>query len=340
MSRFHGLKGYERSLRPATRGVLAASLVVIIVGSAAPAYAGLVINPIFGNTITSDPNAATIEGVINTAIQFYEKTFTDPITVNIQFDTMTGGLGQASTYFAVGPYSSYRAALVADATSADDATALAHLPGGPNNPVNGNANMAVSTANLRALGIDVNPPVGQPDSFIGLNTHITFPGSPGSSLTYYLPAVVEHEIDHALGFGSALDGLSNGSPPPTGAVWGMDLYRYDQNGNRSFDTNINTQAFFSIDGGATDLVRFNQTPPGDFSGWFSTGPHTPRVQDSYATRLATPSLGVELRVLDVLGYDLAAVPEPSAVSLLGTGMLVISGFGWWRRKRRAGQAVA
>ena len=46
----------------------------------------------------------------------------------------------------------YRAALVADAKTADDATAIANLPAQANSPVDSNANMWLTLANGDALG--------------------------------------------------------------------------------------------------------------------------------------------------------------------------------------------
>ena len=60
--------------------------------------------------------------------------------------------------------------MTADGSSPDDATALAHLGLGPNNPVNGGSVINVTTANLRAIGIPVGLAPGQPDGFIGLDT--------------------------------------------------------------------------------------------------------------------------------------------------------------------------
>lgn len=310
--------------------VLAAGFVAI--GLAPQAQAGLVINATFDSTITSDPNAATIEGTINQAIGIYESLFTDPITVNITFGEMSGGLGESTTEFGQVSYTDYRAALVADAKSANDATALAHLAGGPGNPANGNTTMDVATANLRALGFNVNPPPGQPDSTILLNTSImNLSRSSIDPNKYDLMAVASHEIDEALGFGSALNGLANSTiTVPTGPVWGLDLYRYDQNGNRILTNDINAQSFFSIDGGHTLLVPFNQNSNGDFSDWQPNG--TPRVQDAFATAGATPNLGVEITGLDVLGYDIAGVPEPSSVVL--AGVVAAGGVGYWLRKRK------
>jgi hypothetical protein len=290
-----------------------------------PAYANISFNVTFDATITSDPNAATIQNTINQAIGVYVATFSDPITVSLKFQEMNSGLGQSSTFVGDVLYTQYRTQLAADATTSNDATALAHLPVGPNNPVNGSSLVTVTTANLRAIGFIANPPSGQPDSTISLNTSImNLTRSSIDPNKYDLMAVVMHEIDEALGFGSSLNGLANGAPSPTGGVFPEDLFRYDQNGARSFDTNINTQAFFSIDGGTTRLVQFNQTAGGDFSDWFSTGPHTPRVQDAFATPGATPNLGVELTGLDVIGYDpVSTVPEPAPAGLLITGLAAI-----------------
>src|SRR5262245_35857071 len=127
MSRLRRLKGWMPCVRRGSCGRVVATLTALILGSAASAHAGLDIIPIFDSSITSDPNAAAIMGVINSAIQEYEIKFADPITVNIEFHEITSGLGQSSAFFATGTYSAYRDALQADATTSNDAIALAHL---------------------------------------------------------------------------------------------------------------------------------------------------------------------------------------------------------------------
>jgi hypothetical protein len=303
--------------------VFLAFLALVLVGGTAAHATSFVIVPTFGPSITSDPNAATIEATINSTIGIYEAALTDPITVTITFQEGSG-LGSSSTFVGNVSYSTYLTALTADAKTSNDATALAHLGAGPNNPVTGDPTIDVTTANLKALGFSVALPPGATDSTISLNTSLMNLSRMGAQDPgkYDLMAVVLHEIDEALGFGSALNNLNNGDAAPTGAVFPEDLFRYDQNGHGTLDTNINTEAFFSIDGGKTDLARFNQTAPGDFSDWFSTGPHTPQVQDAFATPGAQPNLGVELTSLDVIGYDPAPVPEPATVVLLGTGLAV------------------
>lgn len=275
---------------------------------------GLVITPTFDSTITTDPNAATIENSINAAIQYYERQFGDPITVTILFQEMGSGLGQSSTYYSTMTYSDYFTALTADATTTNDAIALAHLPGGPNNPVDGTPNIDVTTANQRAIGFNTTPPPGQPDSTIGLNTSLmNLDRTTIDPNKYDLMAVVWHEIDEALGTSS---GLGQGNIRP------VDLFRYTAEGSRTYTT-AGDDAYFSIDGGATDLARYNQDASGDYGDWWSTGPHTPQVQDAFGTPGATPNPGVELIVLDVIGYDLAsAVPPPMLQVVPGPGNAV------------------
>jgi hypothetical protein len=311
--------------------------VAVLLGSGTPARAGLVITPTFDSSITSDPNSAAIINVINQAIGFYQSTFSDPINVAIQFHEMNTGLGQSTTGFNNISYATYLAALKADATSANDAIANALLPNSTTNPVNGNTTINVKTANLRAVGLPGAPIVNGFDGTIGLNTHITDVGSPGTTGQFSLFATVEHEIDEVLGLGSALPSI------PFSTIFPEDLFRYNNSGGRSFTTNSSALAFFSID--STNLLaQFdNQNDGGDFGDWQSNPRPNgvpPQVQDAFATPGAHPVLtpgSPEVTALDVIGYTLtttAAVPEPASLTLLGAGGLLASAYGWRRRQQQ------
>ena len=220
-------------------------------GDALAASAGLTINPIFDSTILSDPNAALIEATIYAAIADFQSKFSDPITVTINFKLMTTGLGQSSTYFGNLPYSTYLAALKADAKTGNDFTAIALLPSLSTNPVSGSSTINVTLPNLRAVGIAANPQPGQPDGIVYVNTKITNPGSPGTSGQFSLLTTLEHEIDEVLGLVSSLPDR------PLNTIFSQDLYRYDQFGMRSFATGSNKLAYFSIDG-VTRLAQYRQ----------------------------------------------------------------------------------
>jgi hypothetical protein len=308
---------------------LAVACAVLSLSDGPRAWASLIINPTFGPSITGDGNAAAIEGAINSAISAYEANFADPITVNITFNEMAGGLGQSSTSFFNISYASYLAALTADSKTADDATAILHLPTlAEFTAFYGVSTINIKTANARAVGL---PAAVSSDGTIGLNTALTFPGSPGTSSTYSLIVVAEHEIDEVLGLGSALPAPQFNSPFPE------DLFRYTAAGARSFTASGSATAFFSIDG-TTDLAQFdNQNDGGDFGDWQSNPlpPGVqPKVQDAFATAGATPALGVELRVLDVIGFDRvspAPVPEPGTGLLFAAASVVFAGFAKARR---------
>jgi hypothetical protein len=304
------------------------ALVVCGMASVVPAQAGLVINPTYDSSITNDPNAAAIITTINQAINMYETQITNSITVNITFQEMGSGLGQSSTFLNTITYNQYLAALAAHSSGdAVDNSALANLPAGPNNPVNGTTMVDVTTANLRALGFSASVAT---DSTIGLNTAITnYTGKTFNASFYDLLSVVEHEIDEALGLGSNLDTGST-----TGDIRPEDLFRYAAPGVRSYSLSTSATSYFSIDGGVTDLVNFNQAgPPGgsDYGDW-ETGGGPVRVQDAFGTPGVTPVYGVEGTALDAIGYNFAqtSVPEPSTLWLMTLGAI---GFIARRRSR-------
>jgi hypothetical protein len=294
-------------------------------------YSQLVINPTFDSSITSDPNSAQIQTTINQAIGFYKTNFTDNLTVNITFkidETIT--LGMSSFFTNTVPYDQFRTALTSHATTANDALALASLPTGISNPVNGNSSMTLSTPNLRALGFSGNPPSGQPDGTVSLKMSIMNlqHGVITDPAKFDLFAVASHEINEVLGLGSNL----NSPSPLTSAPRPMDLWRYDQTGTgtRSYTQSGSAQSFFSLNG-TTQIVRFNQDGTGDYGDWFSPLGHMPqRVQDAFATAGVSVDMSTaEVTALDVIGFT--PVPEPAVT--FGAVAAVAAWVGVRRRAR-------
>ena len=290
--------------------------------SVAARASSLTIVPTFDSSVTSHPQSANIQAAINAAIAVYQARIMTPVVVSIKFQTMNTGLGASSTYRVTKPYKEYRSFLLGHATSVDAMNSLQAVPPGSFNPVNSDLNMYLPTALGRAAGyFDSFPPMGSPDSTIGLNVDIcNIAPTDNDPSKYSLSAVVSHEIDEALGFGSALNGLHNGDPTPTGPIYPEDLFRVDQDGVRSFNTNANMSAYFTTKVGypsSLSLARFNQDENGDFADWYSPGGPFPQVQDAFTSPGTHATLGVEFRVLDVLGYQVKSPPPPNLVPLDG-----------------------
>ena len=299
----------------------------------------LTITPNYGTTITSDPNAGAIESSINTAISVYEARFINPITVSIDFESMTTGLGQSQTSLFGTSYANYRSALITDkAQGGDNSAFLQYLPAS-GNPVPGQSASSVETtsAGARALGFNsVGGVAGNYDSQISINTGLTniTRGGAYNPSNYDLQSVVFHEIDEALGVNSDLD-----TGFPAGYVGPTDFFRYNANGSRSYTKSTSEVSYFSVDGGATSIVHFNQGNNGDRHDWAS-GSGTARVQDAFGTPGSAPDLGTaELTALNVVGYNISgnasAAPEPSEFAGLGFAAFSVLGLLLRAKKRKS-----
>jgi hypothetical protein len=317
--------------RLATLAILASAILTL---ASASSHA-LQIIPTYDSTILNDANSAKIQATLNSTVGIYNSLFSNNETVSIKFQ-LGGGLGSSSTSIGFINYSNFYSAFNARATSPDQLTAVSHLTNTATNPVNDQTSMFLSTANLRALGFNITPAPGGFDGTITLNTSImNLDRISIDSSKYDLQSVAQHEINEVLGLFSGLDNSANGSPAPS-AISVTDLYRYDRNGNRSYTTDVSAESFFSIDG-TNRLVQFNQDERGDFHDWFSIGNHLPRVQDAFGTPGATPDMNVEITALNVVGYQLSAVPEPTSIALVVVGgpLLVLALRSRARRRQAA-----
>jgi hypothetical protein len=327
---------------------LAVIAAIALLAAGAPAHASsLIINPTFDSSITSLSDAAGIEGAIDGAISTIEGDITSPnnIAVNIDFTNMTGGLGESSTGIYLVSYFDYYNALKAVATSPAQLAALASLGVAPTsessgNPVNGNTQIEITSAEGRNLGFNTPAVVagagGPYDTIISLNTSLTSPPNAAGGSFYGLESVANHEIDESLGIGG-----TGSTIPQSGSLLGpvgdLDLFRYSAPGVRSYSNTQTTTpySYFSINGGNTVVSYFNQTNGADYADWLSNpipAGFGPQVQDAFGEPGTNPALGPsELLAFNAIGYQILA-PEPSSLILFGSALAIFVVAG----KRRIG----
>ena len=286
------------------------------------ATTGLVIHPTFDSSITGNPDSAAIQATINGAISIYESLFSDPITIEIRFrysttqpngDPMPAGrIAQSNFVYYTIAWDTYVNALRADARTGNDNIANASLPGSALS-----ANIRPGSAGGRAVGLDTPPAMfadgtvgngGPYDGIVTLNSSSPYQFTrPPTNSNYDAQRSFEHEMDEVIGLGSHLNISGNDLRP-------QDLFSWSSSGHRN--TTSSGTRYFSINGGVTNIVNFNQDMHGDFGDWLSGNcPQTyPYVQNAFGCTgqssdvTATSPEGINL---DVIGYDLANTPTPT-----------------------------
>jgi hypothetical protein len=152
-----------------------------------------------------------------------------------------------------------------------------------------------------------------------------FRDSTQSSNEYDFYSVVEHETDKILGTSSCINttgaSLANqcgGSSPSA-----VDLFRYSGTGTRSLlSTNA---AYFSYDGGTTDVAFYTHTANGeDFGDFDSSLYNCVHVQDAQACLGGSLDItndgGAEIQLLTAIGYNLVnPVSTTYTLTLFATG---------------------
>lgn len=263
--------------------------------------------------LTFDASAATAPAgflpPFNDALDFYETTFTDPITINLQLGWGTinsqslapGAIGES---FVNGQrfsnFAGVKAALTGDAKSAADLTFIANMPA--SDPTSG-ALFAMSDAEAKALGL-LAADAPMLDGYVGFNSGSPFTFDPNNRAVAGendFIGVAEHEVSEVMGrYGLGQNGRKTDRYSP------IDFFRYTSPG--TLDLAPAFGAYFSIDGGTAAINTFNGPNGGDLSDWSGA------TVDAYNTG---PNLGSESPVsagdvaeMDVIGYDVAQPPAP------------------------------
>jgi len=263
----------------------------------------------------------------NSLVSIYEGVFTTNITVNIDVTFGNTGLGQSLTQQIGVSYSAWRDAMIANAlVNPGNSYAVAAAASLPASDPIGNGSIVLSTANARALGLTANTAV---DSSLTFSNSVAFEYSgvatPGAA---DFMDVAAHELNEALGIGSALSGLPDNAAIPSGDYSAEDYFRYSAAGIRAITTNPGAFVYFSPDGGTTNVAQFNQAYSAqgnsnlDRNDWVygnfgcpSATMHTQDAIECLGQAVAVGS-GPEITVLSTLGYD-SSVAQTITFNALG-----------------------
>lgn len=276
-------------VRATLKRLTCALAVAATLGAAASAHA-LTFN------LTSTGNANADAG-FQTAANFWQGVFNDPVTVNITtgFQSLTPGfIGWSIPTSLSTTFSAVKAALALDSTSADDATMVAGLPIGDSYSryINYTADspyginsltpylqsgveaMGLTTANAKAIGLVAGTASGE-DGQITFSNLFNFDFDPTDGIgtgLYDFVGIAVHEIGHVMGFMSGVDTLTSVDGDGTTAFYDkftslLDFTRCSA-ASRAAGGNMDWTADkrakdFAIDGNCTALVS-NAWSTGEF----------------------------------------------------------------------------
>ena len=293
---------------------------------------GLNIHVTYDASVNSCPHEAAFKACVAGVVKYYESQFSDPVTINLHVgwgevdgDKIPGGSGaeSESNYTAQKySYAQIKAALLNDATSADDNTALASLGSDPTH----GGKFSMTTAQAKALGL-ISGTSTAVDGWTGVDktTHWVYntTNTTGADVNQDkgqadLFSFLAHEISEIMGRQMNF-GHGNGDGFKGDGYYPEDLFDYTAEGVHSFKASKGGR-YFSLDGGVTVIHHFNAHADGDQFDWAPSS--TPDSYD-WEGSVGAVSKG-DLRVMDVLGYDrigagakistAATLSLPSAVS--------------------------
>jgi hypothetical protein len=249
------------------------------------------------SSIASAP--AGLTAAVEAAASVFEHDFPGNYNVNISYgwgtfnnapsDVLTnpGAFSLGGGPLSLVSYSEVKGWLTADATSSAQITAVASLPASAASLPGDPNSFTISPAEEKALGVS--------SGNSGAVGSIGFNVGDASSPADWEPAAL-CEIAHALGWETIAQG---GSFPDV-----ADLFRYSSPGQHQWTSG--QSAYFSIDGGNTDLADFSTS----FDQTLFTDLPTDDPLRLPFTSAATTLTAFDIEALSVIGFGVANVAPP------------------------------
>ncbi len=262
----------------------------------------MLINVTYDASVTSSASSAQIQTAFNAAAQYIQNLYTNNITINLvvywgSFGPFSGGVGFGSSntrFIGTFTYPTLTNALRSARTTAADSNAVASLPA--SDPIASNA-WYLPRAEAKALGLGLSANDTNVDGSVGFGTSYNFTFDPTNRAVagkYDFIAVAEHEITEVMG--RVTYDLSTVFIP-------YDLFRFTNNGARSFNINA-AGTYFSTDNGATAARFFNpNSGAGDVTDWLPSG-SSDCCDYQIASGLKSVLSFADMTALDVIGYKL------------------------------------
>ena len=253
------------------------------------------INLTYDASTSSAP--AAFFAAMNYCVQYLDNLITNNITVNIDVgwgeigggSIAAGDDGQGGAEGIILSYAQLKAALLAHSNSAADASAYANLPSAD---ISNGAGFLVAAAEAKAWGLV--PATGtELDGVVGFDSSTAWNFSTSNLAVageYSFVSVALQELTHALGRSI---GLTADAPLTV-----LNLFKYASPGD--IQTEVGGAAYFSINGGATNLANFATTS--DYSDWSNTVPND-AFDAFFASGTAYTISATDITLLNVLGFS-------------------------------------
>jgi hypothetical protein len=293
----------------------------------ATTMSALTINTTYDSSVTTLTNAAKVETAFAAVVDTFQSLYTNNATINITVywgptGPFTNGISLGRSYMMAfgSSYPEITNALRTHRASLADTNSVASLPA--SDPTGGGP-WWVPRAEVKILGLPISgisPNDSVNDGSVGFASNVVYALDPNNRAVpgeYDFVAVAQHEVSEVLGR------ITFGLKTNIGFV-PFDLFRFTNNGARSFTPNV-TNAYFSVDNGATVLKSFyTNSNLGDIQDWKSSS--TPDAFDAFASGSAVrPISTADIATLDVLGYNGPGLAAPHLAAMnLGNGSFRIS----------------